>query len=103
MRGGARVTLTFALSWYSGIKLDQLATMRAASQIDLAQCEEAIGFRAHKLSCYAVLDTYYPELGEDSVPLVEDDYDVPNVSSKEEVGSSLEEREDDDGAAEAVA
>lgn len=59
-RDGARTAPTIALSWYSGINLDRLATMRAASQVDLAWREDAIGFRAHELASYVTLDTYYP-------------------------------------------
>lgn len=102
-RGGARITLTFAISWYSGINLGQLATMGATSQVDLAQREEAIDFRAHELTSYATLYTYYPELREDGMPLPQDDYGFPIFASEEEVGSSLEECEGDGGSTKAAA
>ena len=62
-RCGDRMALTFFLSWYSGINLDKLATMRAASQVHLTQHEEAIDFWAHELASYATMDTYYPRAG----------------------------------------
>ncbi|KAE8812616.1 hypothetical protein D1007_10315 [Hordeum vulgare] len=86
-----------------GINLDLLATIRAALQADLVRRKEAIGFRAHELSIYMALQTYYPELGEDGVPLLEDDYGVPIVAGEEEVGSNMEVPKKNAGDAEAAA
>ncbi|KAE8767634.1 hypothetical protein D1007_60976 [Hordeum vulgare] len=101
-RAGARIALSFAVSWYFGVNLERLSTLRAV-HADLTSHEEDISFRAHELASYATLDTYFPELGEDGVPILEDDYGVLIIAGNEEVASNSEEPEGDEGATEAAA
>lgn len=95
------MALTFAHSWYLSISLGQMATMRVEGKADLVRRDKAIEFRVNELASYDVLDTYYPELGEDGAPMPEYELSVPISCNDEEVGSILEELAADDEVGEA--
>ncbi|KAE8817933.1 hypothetical protein D1007_04285 [Hordeum vulgare] len=80
-----------------------LKTVEKVLEADVALRKKEIGFRSHELNSHAVLDTYFPELGKNSVPVQEDDYGVPIVDGEEEVASSSDEPADDEGAAKTAA
>lgn len=91
-RAGAEMALSFVLSWYPDVELEQLATRRA--EADLEPRLDAIGARASDLASYVDLDAFVRERAEDGTELPEDSMG-PSLNdeeegSEEETGSSFE-------------
>src|SRR3954463_9642181 len=100
-RAGARQALEFVKAWYPDLDLDQLATLRAEAQPELAAAEEALVKRATAIAEYADTSVFIPEWaddGEEAPPEwfgMNPDYDE---DSAEVIGSSAEEEgEAEDG------
>ena len=66
-RGGAEMALSFMLSWYAEVRLDQLATRRAGSQPDLEPLFDDLHARADTIASYVDTDEFIPSTeGEES-------------------------------------
>ena len=84
-RAGAQMALRFVTSWYSGINLDQLATMHDVPEAEQAAREGALVRRANELASYVDPDELLPALGNDGEPVAEDSFGNPQGPDDEEV------------------
>jgi hypothetical protein len=76
-RAGAQMALRFVTSWYTGVNLDRLTTMRAVPEAERLAREDALVRRANEFASYVDLDVLLPALGEDGEPVAEDSFGNP--------------------------
>jgi hypothetical protein len=63
-RAGSELTLSFILSWYPEVSLDQLASRRAGVDADLEPLLDATGDRASDIASHVIIDEFVKEWAE---------------------------------------
>ena len=64
-RVGAEMALSFMLSWYDEVRLDQLATRRAGAQKEQEPLLDQLYERACAIAAYAITDEYIPAIDDE--------------------------------------
>ena len=86
--------MEFVKAWYSGLDLDQLATLRSEAQWKLAAAEDALVKRATAIAEYTDTSIFVPERSEDGEEVPPEWFGMnPDYGedSAEVIGSSVEE------------
>src|SRR4051812_39469951 len=96
-RAGARCALEFVKAWYPDLSLDQLATLRAEAQPELAAMEDDFVKRAAAIAGYVDTSVFVPERADNGEEAPPEWFGVNlnyGEDSAEVIGSSVEEEDE---------